>query len=349
MIVNFIYPSSHHRTGGVIVLYEWANALARRGHEVHFIHGPRTQYRIDRLDELPPFRFEDEVRHHIVDSLDDPGPPDGDIVMLAPGAPPRLGLEVAVVQGHRMFLEEIERELFRLPAPKVCVASWLVDVGRGYGVPSEQLWYVPLGIDHEVFAVRTPLDARTIDVAMLFHPHREKGYRIGLAALRELMRRRPGVRAVVFGMNEPGKRPPAGVEFVRGVTERRLADEIYNASRVFMQPSHHEGFGYTAVEAMACGSALVSTDNGGSRDYAVNGETALVVPPGDAEGLAACVDRLLDDDDLRVRLATAGERHVRRFDWDVSAQMLEAYFERYLADPAAFRREPGEEVREEAG
>ncbi|GIU88225.1 MAG: glycosyltransferase family 1 [Acidimicrobiia bacterium] len=349
MIINIIYPSSHHRTGGVVVLYEWANALARRGHEVHFIHGPRTEYRINDLGELPPFRFEDEVRHHIVDALDDPGPPDGDIVMFAPGAPRRLGLEVGVVQGHRMFTEEIERDLFRVPAPKVCVASWLVDVGLGYGVPGEQLWYVPLGIDHEVFALRTPLDARPVDVAMLFHPHREKGYRVGLAALEELLARRPGLQAVVFGMNRPGKRPPGAVRYVQGATHRELADQVYNATRVFMQPSNHEGFGYTAVEAMACGCALVSTDNGGSRDYALPGETALVVPPGDAAGLAACVERLLDDDELRIRLATAGERHVRKFDWDVSAEMLETFFERYLADPDRYRRPPGDEVVEEVG
>ncbi len=66
----------------------------------------------------------------------------------------------------------------------------------------------------------------------------------------------------------------------------RLVSDIYDRSRVFVQASHYEGFGFTAVEGMACGAALVTTDNGGSRDYAFHGETALVVPPGDVDGLA---------------------------------------------------------------
>ena len=116
--------------------------------------------------------------------------------------------------------------------------------------------------------------------------------------------------------------------------------EVYNQSRVFLQPSRHEGFGYTAVEAMACGCALVTTDNGGSQDYAVPGETALVAPQGDVPALVGALDTLLRDDAARTRMAHAGERFVRRFDWDRSAALLEGLLDRYLADPEAFQRPP---------
>ena len=135
MILNFAYPSSSDRTGGVIVLYELANACARRGHEVHFVHGPLTPYRVGSLDELPPFRFEDRVEHHLVDALDDPQLPAGDVVFVGT-APRRLGLPVEIVQGFRMLREDVERDLFRSAVPKACVASWLVDVGLGYGSPA---------------------------------------------------------------------------------------------------------------------------------------------------------------------------------------------------------------------
>ena len=107
-----------------------------------------------------------------------------------------------------------------------------------------------------------------------------------------------------------------------------------------MQTSNNEGFGLTAVEAMACGAALVSTDCGGSRDYALPGTTADVLPVGDAAGLAAAVDALLDDEPRRLRYAQAGLDHIAMFDWDRSATILRTDLERYLADPEPFLRPP---------
>jgi L-malate glycosyltransferase len=342
VILTFVYPSSPDRTGGVIVLYELANACARRGHGVHFVHGPLTPYRVSSLDELPPFRFDDRIEHHLVDRLDDPGLPAGDVVF-GGTAPRRLGLPVDLVQGFRMLREDVERDLYRAPVPKVCVASWLVDVGRRYGSPPEQLWYVPLGIDHHTFTVRTPQDRRGYDVAMLSHPHREKGFAVGLEALAELRRRLAGLRALVFGIDPPSLPLADWVRFSQSPDHPTLANRIYNDCRLFLQPSHHEGFGYTAVEAMACGCALVTTDNGGSRDYAVDGETALVVPPGDPAGLAAAAELLLQDDAERARLADAGSALVRRrFDWDNTAALLERHLEAYVAEPDRYQRAPAD-------
>jgi glycosyltransferase involved in cell wall biosynthesis len=340
VILSFAYPSSPDRTGGVIVLYELANACARRGHEVHFVHGPLTPYRVRALDELPPFRFDSRIEHYLVDSLDDPRLPAGDVVF-GGTAPRRLGLPVDLVQGFRMLRDDVERDLYRTPFPKVCVASWLVDVGVGHGSPADQLWYVPLGIDHDTFAIRMPQDGRRYDAAMLSHPHREKGFAVGLEALADLRRRVPNVTAVVFGIDPPVLPLADWVQFSQAPDHSTLTRDIYNQSRVFLQPSHHEGFGYTAVEAMACGCALATTDNGGSRDYAIDGETAVVVPPGDPAALAAAAERLLRGDAERGRLAAAGAELVRRrFDWDNTAALLERHLEAYVADPGRYQRAP---------
>jgi len=152
----------------------------------------------------------------------------------------------------------------------------------------------------------------------------------------------------VFSLAGPPPDPlPEGVELLLDLDQRRLADEVYNQTRVFMQSSLHEGFGLTAVEAMACGAALVTSDCGGSRDYAVPGETAVVVPAGDVTGLADSVDALLENDQRRHALAAAGERYVRKFQWTRSAELLETFLERYVADPAYFQRPPGEDRSKE--
>jgi len=84
---------------------------------------------------------------------------------------------------------------------------------------------------------------------------------------------------------------------------------------------------------MAGGCALVTTANGGSEEYAVPGETALVSAPRDVAGMADRIERIVRDDALRIRIASAGRALVQeRYDWDRSAHELEQYLEGYAAD-----------------
>jgi glycosyltransferase involved in cell wall biosynthesis len=116
-----------------------------------------------------------------------------------------------------------------------------------------------------------------------------------------------------------------------------IVNEIYNRSRIFLCSSHVEGFGLPSIEAMACGAALVTTSNGGADDYAIHGETALVCEPGDVTAMADHIERLLHDDELRIQLARQGGEYVRQtFDWDASAERLEAFLNEYAADPGRY-------------
>lgn len=338
MILTFAYPSSPQYTGGVVSLYEFANALARRGQEVHFAHGPVWPGRIDHLDQISWFPFDPRIVHHIVDDFDDPRLPAGDVAF-SPTLPRRLGLPAVFVQGHGMIPPAIERDVFRARCPKVCIARWLLDVGtQQYGVPPEQLWHVPMGMDHTLFRPATPLDQRDIDVLLLYNVHPSKGWEFAAEALEAVRQRRPGVRVEVFGIVPP-ERPVAGwLRYHLAPDRQSEIPALYNRARVFLQPSVVEGFGFSAVEAMACGCALVSTDNGGSQDYAVPGQTAEVVPPKDPVALAQAILRLLDDDALRQRLARTGAEHVRRFDWERAGAQLEHHLVGYVADPDRYRR-----------
>lgn len=337
MIVTFAWPSSHHRTGGVVVMYQFANGLARLGHEVHFLHGPAWPGRIADLSELHWFDFDERVEHHVVDAIDDPRLPVGDVIF-ADGARPEQGLPAAMIQGARMLAEDIERATFHRRGPKVCVARWLVDVGRRYGVPDEQLWHVTLGMDHSLFAPRRPIEGhRRFDIAIVHNDHPTKGWKVGWDAVGRIRASRPQLTVAVFGGERPQEPLDDGAEFFDYPTHEVLVDEVYSESRIFLQPSYREGFGYPCIEAMACGAALVTTDNGGSAEYAVHEETALVVPVGDAQGLADAALALLDDDPRRQRLARTGERYVRRFDWDVGSKQLEQRLLEYVAEPDRFR------------
>ena len=117
-----------------------------------------------------------------------------------------------------------------------------------------------------------------------------------------------------------------------------IVNEIYNRSRVFLCASRYEGFGFPCVEAMACGAALVTTANGASADYAIHDETALVCEPEDVTAMADSIERLLRDDEERLRLARQGGEFVRQhFDWDRSAEMLETFLNDYAAEPERYQ------------
>lgn len=348
MIVSFLCPSAPHPVGGVTALYDFANGLSRRGHEVHLLHGSFFRNRIDSIDDLAWFSFEPEIEHHLIEEGDPSAVPTADVHFGQP-VEPRHGQPVTLIQGFEMLHLGLERQAFRTPCLKICVATWLAEVGTRFGAPPEQFEVVPMGIDHRRFRVVTPISERPEQVGMLMSTHPAKGFETGLAALRLVRRDRPTVRVVLFGTSPPRQPLPDWITFALNPDPQHLVEQVYNQSSIFVQSSDYEGFGFTAVEAMACGAALVTTDNGGSRDYAIHGETALVSSPGDAGALAAHVVDLLDDEPRRVRLAKAGQAFVQRFDWDQAALDLEMCLLRYLADPAAYQRPPGPEPAAYAG
>jgi glycosyltransferase involved in cell wall biosynthesis len=76
---------------------------------------------------------------------------------------------------------------------------------------------------------------------------------------------------------------------------------------------------------MACGCAVVATDIGGVRDYAINGRTALLSPPRKPDLLAENLLELLNDDEYRCNLAQNGYTNIKSFTWDRATDLLETY------------------------
>jgi glycosyltransferase involved in cell wall biosynthesis len=346
MKVTFLVPSTKRVIGGVTSLYEFANGLRRRGHEVRLVHLPVADGHIDDLADIAWFTFEPGVEHELVRALDDLRLPDADFVELtalqcfADAWPPGVvdagfarsaGLPFLFVQAYQYLPRHIEEGTFRTPCPKICIASWMVPALEREGVPAPLLSYLPLGLDHDAYRLTQPIANRPLQVTMLYNSHPAKGARFGIEAIQEVQRRLPEVRAVVFSNKDPETPMPDGITFETSPSRQHLVEEIYNRSRVFLCSSIREGFGLSAIEAMAGGCALVTTDNGGSDDYAVRGETALVCAPRDVGGLADRIERLMRDDALTTRIATNGHEFVQRFDWDDSARRLEEFLQHYAS------------------
>lgn len=341
---TFVTTSLARPTGGDIALFELVNAVSRtERNRVTLVHMPFLGTNVHSLEDLSWFDFDGAIEHRFVTSVDPDQLHDGDFVVYtmkvvasaSDSSAGNAGAEliarlrdaatrgqpsILFLQGLNVFRTEVEELALGLPGPKVCVGSWMVDVLVGRGVAPADVVHIPNGVDPNVFRVMQPIVPRPNRAAMNFDPHPVKGGQAGLAAM-DIAGRRSCVAGTVFGTRAPDMDLPEGTAFVLSPSRAALADEIYNTSSVFLQPSRHEGFGMCAVEAMACGCALVTTANGGSADYAFDGETALVCGP-DAEDMAEALVRLASDDDLRVRLAETGCRFVERFRWEASADRL---------------------------
>jgi hypothetical protein len=109
------------------------------------------------------------------------------------------------------------------------------------------------------------------------------------------------------------------------VEERKLSDRIrfcepvpydqlaayYRAANVFLLTSHYEGCPRVLVEASACGVPIVAVRISGVEDIVVHGKTGFLHTPGDVEGMASSILRLLREPDLAARMGSAGREYVR--------------------------------------
>jgi glycosyltransferase involved in cell wall biosynthesis len=99
---------------------------------------------------------------------------------------------------------------------------------------------------------------------------------------------------------------------------------LMNAADVFVFPSLEEGFGLPPLEAMACGTPVV-TSNVSSLPEVVR-DAALLVDPENVEGIAFAIERVLTDEKLREELIKKGFERVKRFSWEKTArETLEIY------------------------
>jgi glycosyltransferase involved in cell wall biosynthesis len=230
--------------------------------------------------------------------------------------PAELGRQVLFFQGYGTPGSPVVEANLAAARESVAIARWLVDCALARGIPCA---YVPQGLDREVFAAGPPQHERALRVSLMTHRLDWKGLEDALEAMTLVRAQRPDIELALFG-TEPIKQ---GNTFLQSPSRAQVA-QLLRSSAVHVVASWEEGFGLTGAEAMACGAALATTDTKGSRDYAIDGYTALVSPARDPQALARNVLALLEDVELRTRLVAVGERHLRTAmaPWEESARRM---------------------------
>jgi len=110
--------------------------------------------------------------------------------------------------------------------------------------------------------------------------------------------------------------------------------EVLSAIDLFVSASHQEAFGLSVLEAMAAGVAVVAPAVGGLPELVCDGETGVLVNPGDLDAMANAIVALLLDENQRNRLGAAGRRRAReRFSPESQLPRVENAFARAIARP----------------
>jgi glycosyltransferase involved in cell wall biosynthesis len=207
------------------------------------------------------------------------------------------------------------RPVLRRARAVVAASSWLADEARELGASDVQV--IPSGIDVPA-AVAPETSPPEVLYAGRLSP--EKG-------VLELVEAARGLNLVVAGDGPLRDRVPGALGFV----PHDELEGLYKRAAVVACPSHREGFGVVCMEAMAHGRPVVASAVGGFLDLVVDGETGLLVPPGDVGALRAALERLLGDADLRRRMGEAARERIRaRFAWDAVTKATIALYERAL-------------------
>lgn len=350
--------------GGERHLADLANALARRGHEVYAALRPHSPLR-EKLAGLPPGNVFDVrlrnaldissagslarfVRAHGIEVVHAHVARDYPLAAMAAWRNRRAKL---IVTRHVLF------RLNRLHALTLARASRVIAVSGAVErallaqkiLPPRKVTVIPNGIDfrrfdaggdapgREEFRRRLKAAPGSLLVGTVGELKRQKGHEDFLRAAARVAREDAGAHFVVVGGGERRdalERLAAELHLKNRVTFTGWLDDtvpLLRALDVYVSASHTESFGLAIVEAMAAGLPVVTTATEGAREIAGDGETALVVPVGDHEALAASVLRLLKNEDERARLGgTASAAARARFGLDRMVDATERVYQETL-------------------
>ncbi|HSS22747.1 MAG TPA: glycosyltransferase family 1 protein [Pyrinomonadaceae bacterium] len=111
-----------------------------------------------------------------------------------------------------------------------------------------------------------------------------------------------------------------------GYVPERDLPSLYSGATCFVYPSYFEGFGLPPLEAMKCGAPVVVGNQTSLPE--VVGDAAILVDPFDTDALAAALNKVISDSDLRAKLSVQGLARARLFDWQETARQTLAVYEK---------------------
>lgn len=310
--------------GGARFIYQLANALVDRGHDIEVVMPKNAA-------QVWPLR----AKLTRVKELTSTSIPSGDFLLpnfyptVKPAWESKKGRVVRLSLGYEpQWVPDVvtAKQSYLIGAPIMSISEW-----------HRQLILKETGLESTVIA-------GGVDTAT-FHPYPKRSELTGRKTIFYIMRDPSSgytwkggedfLKAVTL-LNQmkfdltisiPDGAPfacPVPCEIKTSDTDQALAQN-YAQADLFVFSSYFEAFGLPPLEAMACGTAVVTTDCGGNRDYTRSGENCMLVAPSDVDQLAAAMYQVLTLDDERQRLASSGHQFAQAWTWQRTAKQVEAF------------------------
>lgn len=199
------------------------------------------------------------------------------------------------------------------------------DTARTYRLGTESI--VPLPVDLEFFKP----GEKTRHPQIFYNGYwkgRKRGHFIYKCFIEDVLPTFPDARLVFLGNECP---PHPQVDFINGATNEKLA-QFYRESWVFAYPSTYEGFGLAYVEAMASGTAIITSPNTGARDVLCGGKYGVIA---DDDSFGAKLCELMGDTELRATYETSGPDRAQDFSQE---NVAKEHVRRYRESIALFSK-----------
>ena len=231
------------------------------------------------------------------------------------------------------FFRRMIRASARRAAVVVCVSEYTAERLRTLVHPRAFVTVAHHGVDHDRFDAHgdEAADLATLAVHGIEPPYiafastiePRKNVPTLVRAFARVAANRPELRLVLAGSDGWGAREVRDAITTSGIATQvirpgYLADEaiapFFRRAEVVAYPSYEEGFGLPALEGLACGAPVVTSQ--GSALSEVVGDAALTVAPDDPNALAGAITSILDDPAVAARLRDAGPRRAAQFTWE---------------------------------
>jgi len=340
MKIIFLIPHLKISGGGRIGL-NYAHFLAQKGYQVNVIVTSKKLWR-----RYPANLLNFKVRWFKgfaakvlrVKDLGEDNLPDADIIVACAWQMARLmntysakkGIQFQfIMHDERLYhgqREEIEK-VYKYPIKKIAISSWIKErLKKDFNINAELL-ITP--VDFNLFhSVDVKKNNQEIRILMLHHTYKWKGVKEGLRAFSNAKKQIPNLKLILFGARKEKIDIPHD-EYYYKLPQKKLA-HLYSSCDIFLCPSWYEGLGMPAMEAMACGCAVVTYDTGGSRDYAFDGKTAFVAKSRDVKDLSNKLLLAVKNGELREKIAQGGYKFIHNDieTWEESVNRLENIFKK---------------------
>lgn len=336
--------------GGMKIILEYANRLAQEGYKVNIVYPATLNWKSRNLKyklksiyhyfyhELTGwkcrrwFKLDPRVREIHAISLNFHHIPKSDIYIATEARTAPYVAKYPVANSDKFyFIQDYEnwyfndhdlRETYHLPLNKIVIADWLADVIRKE--EGECCKIVKNSFDFNYFVKSKDISERDkFIVGTLYHTHPRKDFKTAFSALNIVHEKYPQLKVLIFGTDERPSDLPEWYEYWQK-PNRKDHNYIYNNASIFIGSSKVEGWGLTVGEAMICGAAIACTDNKGYKEMAINEENALLSPVGDSDSLAKNIIKLIENDSLRIQLASNACRFIQQFTWEIGYKNFKA-------------------------